>query len=100
MKKQTNKSIDSALTEENMRSQPYTIVIDNLHNNVLNIHDQKIHDLGYSRKIHQYDKNGAFIKEWDSLTQIYNELGITCDLISRCCHGHNATSFNYIWKYK
>lgn len=48
-------------------------------------------------KVLQYDKEGNFIKEWDSLNQIVNELGynpVQCvNHTTYSCHG-------YIFKYK
>ena len=54
----------------------------------------------YSKKIIQYDLNGNFIKEWNSMADIWRELGIRASLICRCCKGLRTHTYGYIWKYK
>lgn len=46
----------------------------------------------------QFDLNGNFIKDWDSIADVRRELGI--GHISECCRGKCKTSGGYIWKYK
>ena len=52
------------------------------------------------KKVLQYDKEGNFIKEWESLVSIGKTLNITTPNIANCCAGRIKTSHNYIWKYK
>lgn len=52
-----------------------------------------------SQKISQYTIQGEYIKTWDSMGQIYRELGIKHCCISDCCRGKQKTSGGYIWKY-
>ena len=54
----------------------------------------------YSKKIIQYDLNGNFIKEWNSMADIWRGLGIRASLICRCCKGLRTHTYGYIWKYK
>lgn len=48
----------------------------------------------------QYDLNNNFIKEWDSMTGISRELGISQSNISQCCRGIRKTYKKFIWKFK
>ena len=53
-----------------------------------------------SVSVKQYDLNGNFIKEWDSIADITRQLGISHSLITNTCQGKQKTSHGYIWKYK
>lgn len=48
----------------------------------------------------QYDMNSNFIKEWDSVRSIANELGYNRGNLAATCRGLNKTCMGYIWKYK
>lgn len=52
------------------------------------------------KKICQYELSGKFIKEWDTATQINDELGFDKSAILRCCKGTQKKSYWYIWKFK
>lgn len=52
-----------------------------------------------NRKINQYDLNGNFIKEWDSLFKASKSLGICKSGICQCCNGKYKTSNGFIWRY-
>ena len=54
-----------------------------------------------SKKVNQYDKNGEFLKQWESAKQVERELGISNAHIGKCCQNkpHYKTSGGYIWKY-
>ena len=52
-----------------------------------------------NRKVNQYSLNGELIKQWDSLTDIYNELGYSWGNISGCCRKVRKTSNGYRWEY-
>jgi hypothetical protein len=54
----------------------------------------------YSKKVLQYNLNGDFIKEWNSMHDVWRELGIRPSYICRCCKGLRNHTFGYIWKYK
>ena len=51
------------------------------------------------RKIKQYEKNGKFIREWESLISIERELSFKADTIGLCCRGRLKTAYGYIWEY-
>lgn len=50
------------------------------------------------KKIVQYDKDGNFLKIWDSITQAQKELKITH--ISECCSNKRKFAGGFIWKYE
>lgn len=52
------------------------------------------------RYVLQYDMNGNFIKEWDSISSASKELKIGSNCITTCCKGKYKSSGGYIWKYK
>ena len=52
------------------------------------------------KKVRQYTLDGKYIKEWDSLTDIQNELGFCRSNISKCCKGEYKQANNFIWKFK
>jgi len=54
----------------------------------------------FEKKILQFDKQGNFIKEWDSLKQAGLFLGKNPSAISQVCNGKQKTAYGYIWKYK
>ena len=47
----------------------------------------------------QYDKDGNFIREWDTMTEAETTLNIT-HKIHFVCQGKRKTCGGYIWKYK
>jgi hypothetical protein len=49
------------------------------------------------KPILQYDLQGNFIKEWESVTKAQKTYGTT---IIDCLRGKTKTSKNFIWKYK
>lgn len=53
-----------------------------------------------SRKINQYDINGNFIKEWESIIEVERQLKIRNSHISECCKGKCKTAGGFIWKYQ
>ena len=53
-----------------------------------------------NKPILQFDLNGNFIKEYESITQASKELNIKLDYISSCCLGRRKTSKGYIFKFK
>jgi group I intron endonuclease len=53
----------------------------------------------HSRMIYQYDKNGNFIKVWDSISEASRVLNIDGSGISACARGKYKTAGGYIWKY-
>lgn len=51
-------------------------------------------------KVHQYDLNGNFIKEWEGITDASQKLKISTGNIVCCCKGRRKTAGGYKWKYK
>lgn len=46
------------------------------------------------------DKEMEFIKEWGSIKEASDALGIAQSNINACCNGRLQTSGGYIWNYK
>ena len=59
-------------------------------NKGLNIDNKK------SKKVKQFDLQGNFIKEWDSVKQAQSVYGKG---ISNCALGRSKTSNGFIWRY-
>jgi group I intron endonuclease len=53
-----------------------------------------------SKPIVQYDLDGNFIKEWDSITNASISLNIDISSISKCCRNIYKTTSNFKFKYK
>lgn len=52
-----------------------------------------------AKRVHQFDLEGNFIKEWDYLSQIYEQLGYNIPNISKCCKGAIKSAYGYRWIY-
>jgi len=52
------------------------------------------------KKVLQFDLEGNFIKEWESLTQASSSFNKTTGNISECCYGKRKKAHGYIWKFK
>ena len=50
--------------------------------------------------LYQYSLSGEFIKEWNSMHDVWRELGIRPSYICRCCKGLRNQTYGYVWKYK
>ena len=59
----------------------------------------KIH-LANRKPIIQYDNDGTFIKEWDSIKEAANQLNLNPPCICNVCKGINKKTGGYIFKYK
>jgi hypothetical protein len=53
----------------------------------------------YSKVVLQYNKEGKFIKEWNSLNDV-KRAGYVISSISRCCNNKLKSTQGFIWKYK
>jgi hypothetical protein len=53
-----------------------------------------------SRPISQFDKQGIFIKNWDSGRKAAQELGFKQTNINAVCLGKLKTAYGFIWKFK
>lgn len=51
------------------------------------------------RKIEQYDKNGNFLKTYNSIKLAAQSINRTPGAIQSCLTGNSKTSGGYIWKY-
>jgi hypothetical protein len=67
--------------------------------------EQVIHAYRYNlikkntKAVEQYDKNGKFIKKFDSITEASIETNITITSISAACRGMRRTTGGYKWEY-
>ena len=52
-----------------------------------------------SKKILQYTKSGEFVREWSSMTAIWQELSIRQSNICACCNSKRKSAGGYVWKY-
>ena len=50
-----------------------------------------------SKKTYQYDLNGNFIREWNSVIEIQRELNYNTTCISGCCNKRNQSAYGFIW---
>ena len=57
------------------------------------------HSKKISKPILQYDLEGNFIKEWNSIFST-KKFGFIPQNISQCCNGKIKQHKNYIWRYK
>lgn len=55
-----------------------------------------------SKPVLQYDRNGNFIKEWQSMKEVQRVLGLHTGSISLCCRGSKKYSHvgGFLWKLK
>lgn len=56
--------------------------------------------ISHSKKINQYDLNGNFIREWNSMHEIERQLNIPSPCVCLCCKNKQKKSKGYIFKYK
>lgn len=59
-----------------------------------------IENYNYSKYIEQYDLEGNFIREWNTIAQIERETGFNGSSISNNIHGDNKTAGGFKWKIK
>ena len=52
------------------------------------------------KSVLQYDLDGTFIREWESISCAGRVLGLSAGNISSCCSGVYKTSGGFIWRYK
>lgn len=51
------------------------------------------------KSVNQYDKNGNFIKTFDTVSAAAKEMKCTIGAISNCCLGRTKTSMGYQWRF-
>lgn len=54
------------------------------------------------KEVYQYTKSGEFVKKWESICSIQNELGYNKGNISACClkKPYRNTAYGYIWRFE
>lgn len=107
---------EAFLNKQDFKCMPYedknTIDLKKLHvnhkdenpsnNNVKNLEwctDSYNKAYSYAKKINQYDLDGNFIKQWDSIHEAQITLKINKSGIIACCKGRSKTYKGYKWKY-
>lgn len=50
-------------------------------------------------KIHQFDMDGNFIREWENSRTIFKETGMSDWAISEVCRGNRHKAYGFIWRY-
>lgn len=63
------------------------------------VKDQKWYK-AVSKIILQYDTNGSFLREWDSIQKASSELKINRSDIGGVCNGRYKTAGGFVWKFK
>ena len=53
-----------------------------------------------SKPVLQYEKSGAFVREWKSIQDAQRNLNYGQGNISHCCNGKCRFAYGYIWKFK
>lgn len=51
------------------------------------------------KKVYQYDKQGNFIREWESTMDVERELSYLHGNISQCCNRKRKSVHGFIWSY-
>ena len=54
----------------------------------------------HSKPVLQYEKDGKFVKEWKSASDVQRNLGYFHNSISSCCTGRYKSAYGFIWKFK
>ena len=57
-------------------------------------------DGGTSKKVEQYDLEGNFINQYNSISEASRATGISIQMISYCCNGKCKTTKGFVWKFK
>lgn len=52
-----------------------------------------------ARKVVQLDMDGNFIREWDYMTQVQEELSFNVANLTACCRGRIKSAYGYKWQY-
>lgn len=53
-----------------------------------------------NRPVSQYDLDMNFIKKWNNLSEIEEELGYSRSAVGNCCLNNTKTSNGFIWRYE
>ena len=52
------------------------------------------------KPILQFDLEGNFIREWESIIEAERELNYSHQFLGKCCKGINKTAYGFMWRYK
>ena len=58
------------------------------------------HHKAPTKPIIQYTKEGEFIREWTSASEVKRVLGIAQSHISSCCQGKRKSAGGFVWRYR
>lgn len=53
-----------------------------------------------AKKVYQYTKSWAFVKEWETASLVYDTLWIWQQSVSKCARLEIPSAWWYIWRYK
>ena len=53
-----------------------------------------------SKPVCQYTKDGQFVAEYPSISEVERQFGYQGNYISACCLNKRKTAYNYVWKHK
>lgn len=62
------------------------------------LHACRVLEVGKSRKVAQYDRNGNYIKTWANSYQASEQLGINRGNINSCVNKHRKTAGGFRWE--
>lgn len=68
--------------------------------NALNPHGVIARRMKVVRKVCQLDKNGTFIREFESITEAAKYVNGNVTSITRVCRGRRPSAYGYKWRYK
>ena len=52
-----------------------------------------------TKSVNQYTKDGRFVKTWDCIIEVQNQLGFGQGNICSCCQGKLKSSYGFKWFY-
>lgn len=95
------RQISHAINHVGKQAQGYLWILKDNYDSNTNYHEihRKESMRPKPKKIAQYTKDGAFIREWESLTEATKELGVGFSALSGCLHGRYSQAGGFIWKF-
>ena len=72
---------------------------DSKYNNNYGTRNQMV-SMKLSKPVLQFTKDGEFVAEWKSSSEIKRNLGFAQQHISSCCNGKLKSAYGFIWKFK
>jgi hypothetical protein len=52
-----------------------------------------------AKKVNQFSQDGQFLKQWESMSSVVRELGVSENKIRRCCKEQIRQAGGFVWKY-